>query len=123
MLPMDATRDCPPRWLPPLKIYPMRAYAQVTLNIDRANGDLLIPAGTLFFTSRKPSVGVVRPNGTCRTLLGENALGFSGEAETQESPGRSPRNLAPKKSISLKARFNPGRRNAMWFTSSCARPP
>jgi hypothetical protein len=76
MLPMNATRDRPPRWLPPLKIYPMRACVQVTLKIDRANGDLMIPAGALFFTSRKPSVGVVRPYGTCRTLLGENALGF-----------------------------------------------
>jgi len=40
------------------------AYVQVTLKIDRVNGDLIIPAGTLFFTSGKPSVGVVRPNGT-----------------------------------------------------------
>jgi multidrug efflux pump subunit AcrA (membrane-fusion protein) len=40
------------------------AYVQVTLKIERANGDLMIPAGTLFFTSGKPSVGVVRPNGT-----------------------------------------------------------
>jgi hypothetical protein len=31
--------------------------------------------------------------------------------------GRSPRNSTPKKSIALKARFNPGRRNAMSFTS------
>jgi RND family efflux transporter MFP subunit len=40
------------------------AYVQVTLKIDRINGDLMIPAATLFFTSGKPSVGVVRPNGT-----------------------------------------------------------
>ena len=32
---------------------------------------------------------------------------FSGEAATQESLGRSPRNSVPKKSIALKARFNP----------------
>jgi hypothetical protein len=31
----------------------------------------------------------------------------SGEAVAQESLGRSPRNSAPKKSIALKARFNP----------------
>jgi multidrug efflux pump subunit AcrA (membrane-fusion protein) len=40
------------------------AYVQVTLKIDRDNGAVTIPAGTLFFTSGKPSVGVVRPNGT-----------------------------------------------------------
>jgi multidrug efflux pump subunit AcrA (membrane-fusion protein) len=40
------------------------AYVQVTLKIDAAKGDFTIPAGTLFFTSGKPSVGVVRPNGT-----------------------------------------------------------
>jgi len=40
------------------------AYVQVTLKIDRSNGDLIIPAGALFFISGKPSVGVVRPNGT-----------------------------------------------------------
>jgi hypothetical protein len=47
------------------------------------------------------------PCGTSRTLLGENALGFSGEAVTQESLGRSPWKSAPKKSIAMKARFNP----------------
>jgi hypothetical protein len=41
-----------------------RTFGQVTLKIDRANGDLMIPAGTLLFTSGKASVGVVRPNGT-----------------------------------------------------------
>jgi RND family efflux transporter MFP subunit len=40
------------------------AYVQVTLKIDGAKGDLTIPAGTLLFTSGKPAVGVVRPNGT-----------------------------------------------------------
>ena len=40
------------------------AYVQVTLKIDGANGSLTIPAGTLLFTSGKPAVGVVRPNGT-----------------------------------------------------------
>jgi RND family efflux transporter MFP subunit len=53
------------------------AYVQVTLKIDRANGDLMIPAGTLFFTSAKPSVGVVRPNGTVeiRTITINRDLG------------------------------------------------
>ena len=40
------------------------AYVQVTLKIEGNNGDLTIPAGTLLFTSGKPAVGVVRPNGT-----------------------------------------------------------
>jgi membrane fusion protein (multidrug efflux system) len=40
------------------------AYVQVTLKIEGQNGDLTIPAGTLLFTSGKPAVGVVRPNGT-----------------------------------------------------------
>lgn len=40
------------------------AYVQVTLKIDAANGAVTIPAGTLFFTSGKPAVGVVRPNRT-----------------------------------------------------------
>jgi len=40
------------------------AYVQVTLKIEGRNGDLTIPAGTLLFTSGKPAVGVVRPNGT-----------------------------------------------------------
>jgi multidrug efflux pump subunit AcrA (membrane-fusion protein) len=39
------------------------AYVQVTLKIDRTNGNLTIPAATLLFSSGKPSVGVVRPNG------------------------------------------------------------
>jgi RND family efflux transporter MFP subunit len=36
----------------------------VTLKIEGDKGDLTIPAGTLLFTSGKPAVGVVRPNGT-----------------------------------------------------------
>ena len=40
------------------------AYVQVTLEIDPANGAVTIPAGTLLFSSGKPAVGVVRPNGT-----------------------------------------------------------
>jgi RND family efflux transporter MFP subunit len=40
------------------------AYVQVTLKIEGHKGDLTIPAGTLLFTSGKPAVGVVRPNGT-----------------------------------------------------------
>jgi RND family efflux transporter MFP subunit len=40
------------------------AYVQVTLKIDGDKGDLTIPAGALLFTSGKPAVGVVRPNGT-----------------------------------------------------------
>ena len=40
------------------------AYVQVTLKIPGNKGDLTIPAGTLLFTSGKPAVGVVRPNGT-----------------------------------------------------------
>jgi RND family efflux transporter MFP subunit len=40
------------------------AYVQVTLKIAGKNGDLTIPAGTLLFTSGKPAVGVVHPNGT-----------------------------------------------------------
>jgi RND family efflux transporter MFP subunit len=40
------------------------AYGQVTLKIEGNKGDLTIPAGTLLFTSGKPAVGVVRPNGT-----------------------------------------------------------
>ena len=40
------------------------AYVQVTLKIEGNKGDLTIPAGTLLFTSGKPAVGVVRPNGT-----------------------------------------------------------
>jgi RND family efflux transporter MFP subunit len=40
------------------------AYVQVTLRIDAAKGDFTIPAGALLFNSGKPSVGVVRPNGT-----------------------------------------------------------
>jgi len=39
-------------------------YVQVTLKIEGKNGDLTIPAGTLLFTSGKPAVGVVHPNGT-----------------------------------------------------------
>jgi RND family efflux transporter MFP subunit len=40
------------------------AYVQVTLKIEGNKGDLTIPAGTLLFTSGKPAVGVVRPDGT-----------------------------------------------------------
>jgi multidrug efflux pump subunit AcrA (membrane-fusion protein) len=40
------------------------AYVQVTLQIPGNKGDVTIPAGTLLFASGKPSVGVVRPNGT-----------------------------------------------------------
>jgi hypothetical protein len=40
------------------------AYVQVTLKIPGHKGDLTIPAGTLLFSSGKPVVGVVRPNGT-----------------------------------------------------------
>ena len=40
------------------------AYVQVTLKVEGKNGDLTIPAGTLLFTSGKPAVGVVHPNGT-----------------------------------------------------------
>jgi RND family efflux transporter MFP subunit len=40
------------------------AYVQVTLKIEGNKGDLTIPAGTLLFTSGRPAVGVVRPNGT-----------------------------------------------------------
>jgi RND family efflux transporter MFP subunit len=40
------------------------AYVQVALKIEGDKGDLTIPAGTLLFTSGKPAVGVVRPNGT-----------------------------------------------------------
>ncbi len=40
------------------------AYVQVTLKIGGSKGDLTIPAGALLFTSGKPAVGVVRPNGT-----------------------------------------------------------
>jgi RND family efflux transporter MFP subunit len=40
------------------------AYVQVTLQIPGNKGDVTIPAGTLLFTSGKPAVGVVRPNGT-----------------------------------------------------------
>src|ERR1700688_2797323 len=40
------------------------AYVQVTLKIEGSKGDLTIPAGTLLFTSGKPAVGVVHPNGT-----------------------------------------------------------
>jgi RND family efflux transporter MFP subunit len=39
------------------------AYVQVTLKIEGNKGDLTIPAGTLLFTSGKPAVGVVRPDG------------------------------------------------------------
>jgi membrane fusion protein (multidrug efflux system) len=53
------------------------AYVQVTLKIDRTNGDLVIPSETLFFASRKPSVAVVRPNGTVeiRTVTIDRVLG------------------------------------------------
>jgi membrane fusion protein (multidrug efflux system) len=40
------------------------AYVQVTLKIEGHKGDLTIPAGTLLFTSGKPAVGVVHPDGT-----------------------------------------------------------
>jgi RND family efflux transporter MFP subunit len=40
------------------------SYVQVTLKIEGNKGDLTIPAGALLFTSGKPAVGVVRPNGT-----------------------------------------------------------
>jgi RND family efflux transporter MFP subunit len=40
------------------------SYVQVTLKFEGTKGDLTIPAGTLLFTSGKPAVGVVRPNGT-----------------------------------------------------------
>jgi RND family efflux transporter MFP subunit len=40
------------------------AYVQVTLKIDADKGALTIPAGTLLFSSGKPAVGVVCPNGT-----------------------------------------------------------
>jgi RND family efflux transporter MFP subunit len=39
------------------------AYVQVTLKIEGNKGDLTIPAGTLVFSSGKPAVGVVHPNG------------------------------------------------------------
>jgi RND family efflux transporter MFP subunit len=40
------------------------AYVQVTLKVEGSKGDLTIPAGALLFSSGKPAVGVVRPNGT-----------------------------------------------------------
>jgi RND family efflux transporter MFP subunit len=40
------------------------AYVQVALKIEGDKGDLTVPAGTLLFTSGKPAVGVVHPNGT-----------------------------------------------------------
>jgi RND family efflux transporter MFP subunit len=40
------------------------AYVQVTLKIDGDKSALTIPAGALLFSSGKPAVGVVRPNGT-----------------------------------------------------------
>jgi RND family efflux transporter MFP subunit len=40
------------------------AYVQVSLKIAGDKGDLTIPAGALLFTSERPAVGVVRPNGT-----------------------------------------------------------
>jgi RND family efflux transporter MFP subunit len=40
------------------------AYVQVTLKIEGDKGDLTIPAGALLFTSGKPAVGVVHPDGT-----------------------------------------------------------
>jgi membrane fusion protein, multidrug efflux system len=40
------------------------AYVQVTLKIDGDKNALTIPAGALLFSSGKPAVGVVRPNGT-----------------------------------------------------------
>ena len=39
------------------------AYVQVTLKIEGNKDDLTIPAGTLLFSSGKPAVGVVHPNG------------------------------------------------------------
>ena len=39
------------------------AYVQVSLKIEGNKDDLTIPAGTLLFTSGKPAVGVVHPNG------------------------------------------------------------
>jgi hypothetical protein len=50
-------------WICEQRPFLIRTFGQVTLKIDRANGDLMIPAGTLLFTSGKASVGVVRPNG------------------------------------------------------------
>jgi RND family efflux transporter MFP subunit len=40
------------------------AYVQVTLKIEGSKGDLTIPAGALLFTSGKPAVGVVHPDGS-----------------------------------------------------------
>src|ERR1700738_3480890 len=53
------------------------AYVQHTLKIEGHKGDLTIPAGTLLFTSGKPAVGVVRPNGTVeiRKIAISRALG------------------------------------------------
>jgi multidrug efflux pump subunit AcrA (membrane-fusion protein) len=39
------------------------AYVQVSLKIEGNKDDLTIPAGTLLFSSGKPAVGVVHPNG------------------------------------------------------------
>jgi hypothetical protein len=67
-------------WSLPFYYFESNIYIQVTLKIlkiDRANGDLMIPAGTLLFTSGKSSVGVVRPNGTVeiRTIAISRDLG------------------------------------------------
>jgi len=48
--------------------------------------------------------------------MGENALGFSGEAATQESLEGAALGIQPQEH-SAESAFQSGRRNTIWFTS------
>jgi len=70
------------------------AYVQVTLKITGDKGDLTIPAGALLFTSGKPAVGVVRPNGTVEIRKIEIHRDLGSELEISQGLSESDRIIA-----------------------------
>jgi hypothetical protein len=86
------------------------AYVQVTLKIEGNKGDLTIRAGTLLFTSGKPAVGVVRPNGTVeiRQIAINRDLGS--KLEISQGLSEASNEHCPSSSGGLKHRTPPGKR-------------
>ena len=70
------------------------AYVQVTLKIEGSKGDLTIPAGALLFTSGKPAVGVVRPNGTVEIRKVEIHRDLGSELEVSQGLSESDQIIA-----------------------------
>jgi multidrug efflux pump subunit AcrA (membrane-fusion protein) len=70
------------------------AYVQVALKIEGSEGDLTIPAGALLFTSGKPAVGVVRPNGTVEILKIEIHRDLGSELEVSQGLSESDQIIA-----------------------------